>query len=126
MRSQSASAPSPSPRRPLRSLDLPKLREKKGLTLEYIANKTKISIRFLRAIEAEEFEILPGGLFDTSYIRQYAAEIGLDEDELLTQYKEKTGQAEEELRVSPKKGPRSETRNWLDRWFGNAAPAPRS
>ena len=41
-------------------LDLRKSRLDKGLSLEDIAEKTKISIRFLRAIEAEEYETLPG------------------------------------------------------------------
>lgn len=126
MATHSASAPSASPSKYLQSLGLATLRQKKGLTLEYIADKTKISIRFLRAIEAEEFETLPGGLFRTSYIRQYAAAAGLDEKQLLTQYKEKTAPPEKEPTGSPEKSPRSETRNWLERWFGSAAGAPRS
>jgi cytoskeletal protein RodZ len=60
-----------------------------GLSLETIADSTKISIRFLRAIEDEEFEKLPGGIFNTSYLRQYAAAIGFDEAKLLTHYSHK-------------------------------------
>src|ERR1700681_3780728 len=118
--------PPPQQHKYLRSLGLSKLRQNQGVTLEHIADKTKISIRFLRAIEAEEFQKLPGGLFSTSYLRQYAAAIGLDEEELLTQYKDKTGQAEADPRENPRKSPGSESRNWLDRWFGTAAAAPRT
>ena len=126
MTSHSTFAPPPPQHRYQPSLGLSKLRQKQGVTLEHIADKTKISIRFLRAIEAEEFEKLPGGLFSTSYIRQYAAAIGLDEDQLLTQYKDKTGPPEEEPAGNPRKSPGSETRNWLDRWFGATAAAPRT
>jgi len=58
-----------------------------GVTLEQIAESTKISMRFLRAIETEDYKILPGGIFARSYIRQYAAAIGFDEEELLARYR---------------------------------------
>ena len=126
MRSQTAGALSPPQPTYLGTLGLSKLRQRSGVTLEHIADKTKISIRFLRAIEAEDFEKLPGGLFNTSYIRQYAAEIGFDEDRLLTQYKDKTAQPEEEpLRLRGKPA-RPETRSWFNRWFGLAVTEPRT
>jgi cytoskeletal protein RodZ len=64
-------------------LNLPVRRAKTGITLERIAEETKISTRFLRAIEDEEFDKLPGGVFTTSYLRQYAAAIGIDAGELV-------------------------------------------
>lgn len=75
----------------LEGLDLRKSRLAKGLSLEDIAEKTKISIRFLRAIEAEEFETLPGGIFTTSYLKQYASTIGVDESRMLSYYTSKCG-----------------------------------
>jgi cytoskeletal protein RodZ len=71
-------------------LDLRKSRLDKGVTLEDIAERTKISIRFLRAIEAEEFETLPGGIFATSYLRQYAESIEIDAARLIGLYRSKT------------------------------------
>ena len=71
-------------------LDLRKSRLNKGVTLEEIAERTKISIRFLRAIEAEDFATLPGGIFATSYIRQYAESIGVDASLLIGCYRSKT------------------------------------
>ena len=67
-------------------LDLQRHRKARGLSLEQIAEDTKISIRFLRAIEASEFSQLPGGIFATSYLRQYASQIGFDESRLIEYY----------------------------------------
>lgn len=55
--------------------DLATLRASKGITLEQIANSTKISIRYLRAIEEGRLGILPGGVYSINYIRQYAQAI---------------------------------------------------
>jgi cytoskeletal protein RodZ len=70
-----------------RRLELPEVRQKRGLSLKDIADSTKISGRFLRAIEDEEFSQLPGGIFNTSYLRQYAAAVGYDEVKLLAYYR---------------------------------------
>ncbi len=75
------------------SLNLVKIRTESGRTLEQIADTTKISIRFLRAIEAEDFDQLPGGIFTRSYLRQYATEIGLDAGGLLEMYRVHTALA---------------------------------
>ncbi len=67
------------------------VRKKKGVSLETIADRTKISIRTLRAIEEGDFKKLPGGIYNTSYIKQYARAIDFDEQELLACYYEATG-----------------------------------
>ncbi len=67
-------------------LDLPALRQTKGISLREIAETTKISLRFLQAIEDGEFARLPGGIYSTSYIRQYARAIDFEESELLACY----------------------------------------
>jgi cytoskeletal protein RodZ len=71
--------------------ELDRIRERKGLTLERMEAETKISRRFLRAIEAGEFEELPGGIFTVSYIRQYARAIDYDEEDLLACYRTRMG-----------------------------------
>lgn len=103
-------------------LDLPRFRKRSGVTLEQIAQTTKISSRFLQAIEAEQFEQLPGGIFSTSYLRQYALEIGYDEDALVAFYQQKMNPSEP---IS--KPPQTETgsRSLLDRWLRTAAQTPR-
>src|SRR5207245_1893321 len=70
-------------------LQLEQRRRKHGVSLESIADQTKISTRFLRAIESEEYEKLPGGVFNTSYIRQYASCIGFPEQKLLEHYNQR-------------------------------------
>jgi cytoskeletal protein RodZ len=67
-------------------LRLEEIRRKRGVSLEQIANSTKISTRFLRAIESEEFEKLPGGIFNINYIRQYATAIGFPAQKVLSHY----------------------------------------
>ena len=57
--------------------DLATFRESKGITLQQIAETTKISIRYLRAIEEGRLAILPGGVYSTNYLRQYAEAVGL-------------------------------------------------
>jgi cytoskeletal protein RodZ len=100
-------------------LNLGLSRKNAGLSLEEIADGTKISLRFLRAIEEEEFDKLPGGIFSTSYIRQYALAIGYDEAELLAHHRRKMSPPAAEKGAPTENGNRS----LLDRWLG-AAPAP--
>jgi cytoskeletal protein RodZ len=103
-------------------LDLPRFRKRSGVSLEEIVQRTKISSRFLRAIEDERFDQLPGGIFSTSYLRQYAVAIGYDEEALISYYIQKTNPS-----AAIAKPPQRETgsRKLLDRWLGTAAQAPR-
>lgn len=61
-------------------------REMRGVTLQEISAATKISVRFLQALEDEEFAKLPGGIFTRSFIRAYAKYLGLDEERVLAEY----------------------------------------
>ena len=68
-------------------LGLATIRCNRGISLQQIAESTKISVRILDAIERGDFEKLPGGIYNTSYIRQYARAIDYDEDILLDFYR---------------------------------------
>jgi cytoskeleton protein RodZ len=57
-------------------------RLKRNLELGQIAQELKISARFLEAIEAGQFDKLPGGVFTKSFIIQYARFLGLDEEKI--------------------------------------------
>ncbi len=67
-------------------LGLATIRRNRGVSLEEIAQATKISVRSLDAIERGDFRKLPGGIYNTSYIRQYARAIDYDEGILLEFY----------------------------------------
>lgn len=71
--------------------ELKQLREAKGLTLTDLAETTRIGIRFLQAIESDDYKSLPGGLFNRSFIKAYARAVGLDEDNALLAYQRQTG-----------------------------------
>jgi cytoskeleton protein RodZ len=61
-------------------------REMRGVSLEEISSVTKISLRFLEAIEREDFSKLPGGIFSRSFIRSYARYLGLDEERVVAEF----------------------------------------
>src|SRR5437667_2802916 len=61
-------------------------RELRSVTLEEISDATKISLRALQALEAEEFRKLPGGIFNRSFVRTYARFLGLDEDKVVAEF----------------------------------------
>jgi len=63
-----------------------KAREAAGLPLEKIAAETRISTRFLAAIENEAFQLLPGGIFNRGFIRAYAEYLGLDSNQAVADY----------------------------------------
>jgi cytoskeletal protein RodZ len=75
-------------------LGLATIRRNRGISLEHISAATKISMRSLQAIECGEFKKLPGGIYNTSYIRQYAKAIEFDESQLLAYYHNRVGPTE--------------------------------
>jgi cytoskeleton protein RodZ len=68
-------------------------REKKGITIEEIAQITKISGRNLRALEDEQFAKLPGGIFNRGFVRAYARHLGIDEEQAVSDYLEAAGES---------------------------------
>ena len=61
-------------------------REQRGISLDQISRSTKIGTRFLRALEQDHFEQLPGGIFNKGFIRAYARFLGLNEEEAVADY----------------------------------------
>ncbi len=61
-------------------------RETRGIALRDISEQTRISMRYLEAIESDDYRRLPGGIFNRSFIRAYAKHIGYDEQEALEEY----------------------------------------
>jgi cytoskeleton protein RodZ len=63
-------------------------REMRGVSLDEIVATTKIGRRLLLALEEEQFDLLPGGIFNKSYVRAYAKCVGIDEDQAVAEYLE--------------------------------------
>lgn len=61
-------------------------REMRGVSLEEISLATRIAPRFLAALEAEQWDKLPGGVFNRGFIRSVAHYLGLDEDSMVAEY----------------------------------------
>jgi len=65
--------------------ELKEQREKAGITLQNVAAKTRIDIKFLEALEDGNFNFLPD-IYVKAFIKQYAKIVGLDEEETLQKY----------------------------------------
>jgi len=63
-------------------------REAQGIALRDISEQTRISMRYLEAIETDDYRRLPGGIFNRSFIRAYAKFIGYDEERAIEEYAE--------------------------------------
>jgi cytoskeleton protein RodZ len=61
-------------------------REMRGVSLDEIAGATRISRRFLEALEKEAWDRLPGGVFNRGFVRTVARFLGLEEETLLAEY----------------------------------------
>lgn len=61
-------------------------REMRGVTLDEISVSTRISRRHLEALEREEFDSLPGGIFNKGFVRAYAKFLGIDEEQAVADY----------------------------------------
>jgi len=61
-------------------------REMREVSLKEVTSGTRIGPRFLEALENEEWEKLPGGVFNRGFVRAIARYLGLDEENLLAEY----------------------------------------
>jgi cytoskeletal protein RodZ len=62
-------------------------REGKGLDFDQASKDTKISMRYLQALENEDFSGFPGEAYITGFLRNYGAYLELDTQELLSLYR---------------------------------------
>jgi cytoskeletal protein RodZ len=67
-------------------------REAHGYTLREVADNTRISVRHLEAIEADDYRPLPGGVFNKGFIKAFARYVGVDENEALSDYMRQVNQ----------------------------------
>jgi len=62
-------------------------REKKGLSLEDVENATKIRVRYIEALETEQFQIIPGEVYRLGFLKNYSRLLDLDPDTMIKRYK---------------------------------------
>lgn len=83
-------------------------RELREIELREIADRTKISIRYLKAMEQSRFDVLPGPIFAKGFLREYAKYVGLNPDEVVNYYlatqQESGDEPEEEAAERPGRG----------------------
>jgi len=66
-------------------------RELRQISLREISEATKINLRYLDALERDDFRHLPGGVFNKGFVRAYAQFIGVDPESMVTAYLEEEG-----------------------------------
>jgi cytoskeleton protein RodZ len=66
--------------------ELRREREIRGISVKEIADATKISKRFLDAIERNDHKALPAPVFTRGFVREYARYVGLSTDEIVDRY----------------------------------------
>jgi cytoskeleton protein RodZ len=71
-------------------------REVREISLREISEASKISIRYLEALEQNRFEVLPAPVFARGFLREYACYVGLDADEVINYYLAAQGASPEE------------------------------
>lgn len=70
---------------------LARAREARGLSLQDVADATRISVRYLEAIEADRFTDLPSATFVKGYVRELARLLGLDPEAVVAGYVRRIG-----------------------------------
>jgi cytoskeletal protein RodZ len=86
-------------------------RELRQISLREIAEATKINLRYLDALERDDFRHLPGGVFNKGFVRAYAQFIGIDPEAMVTAYlEEENRQQARAARVSGGTAPGPEER----------------
>ena len=61
-------------------------RESKGMSMEQVAKETLLTSRYLKALEADDYDTLPGTTFVRGYLRRYAGVVGASADELVAEF----------------------------------------
>jgi len=71
-------------------------REDRGLTLEQAEEETKIRKFYLRALEEDNFSVMPAQVYAVGFVRNYCLFLGINEQEMIHRYKQLTGGTKQE------------------------------
>ncbi|MEM6453686.1 MAG: RodZ domain-containing protein [Acidobacteriota bacterium] len=81
-------------------------REVRDIDLRQIAERSKISMRYLQALEGDRFDLLPASVFAKGFLKQYAGYVGIDPDEVINFYLAARQRALDEAEDEPASGGR--------------------
>ncbi len=88
-------------------------REMRGVSLDEICSATRIGTRFLQALEDEEWERLPGGVFNRGFVRGVSRYLGLDEEGMVAEYVMAVNEGKAATAGSTSKQEPLPSRNWI-------------
>jgi cytoskeletal protein RodZ len=91
-------------------------RELREVSLEEITSATRIGPRFLEALENEDWEKLPGGVFNRGFVRSIARYLGLNEEVLLGEYDVAYGAQVPPIEEHPEPEISLSSRKWKPVW----------
>ena len=86
---------------------LKKARQREGLTLEQAEDQTKVRVKYLQAIESDNWKIFPNKIYVLGFIKRYARFVGYDEEKILEEFKCEFGEYKTQVRKPQKK-------RWID------------
>jgi cytoskeletal protein RodZ len=87
---------------------LRRVREQRGLSIEQLAHATKIAPLTIRAIEQNQIERVPRGIFLRGFLRAYAGHVGLDVEDTVAKYLAQFDELPEPVRSAPSVAPAAE------------------
>ena len=61
-------------------------RERRGISLEVIAERTNVSVELWRGLESNDFSQWPGGVYARAFVRDYADAVGLVADDVVDDF----------------------------------------
>jgi cytoskeleton protein RodZ len=97
-------------------------RMRQQLDIADVESRTKIRAKYLRALENEEFGLLPGSTFVKTFLRTYAELLGLDPHRLVEEYR-RNHEPDDDFEVQPF-GPPTGTAPDRERRFAPSPPGP--
>jgi transcriptional regulator with XRE-family HTH domain len=84
-------------------------RNRRKIDLSEVEAATRIRVRYLRAIENEEWDVLPGGVYTRGFIRTYASYLGLDGERLAEDYRNNVEAGQRGAAAEPAAAPAAHT-----------------
>jgi cytoskeleton protein RodZ len=88
-------------------------RQSRGLQVEQIANQLHLVTRHITALERDDYQALPGPVFISGYMRNYARLLGLDPEPLIEAYRAAAPETRPQLSTTRPSGPRQVTSGHL-------------